>query len=198
MSGGEGVRMGRVGPTIALFGGGVLDLCAPDPAVITARSIAHALSMLCRFTGHSRWFYSVAEHSVHCSYLVPPEHAFAALMHDAAEAFVGDVSRPLKMLLPEYRWIEKRIELAVAAKFDLPSQMPAAVKEADLLMLKAEQEQVMDRGREAWDGLEDLDAPALRIEFWSPVEAERMFMGRFRELSALRIAREEFPAEGAR
>lgn len=102
MTGTEGIRR-IVGPTILLRSGSYFDFENPEGSEFDLFDIAHALGHLCRFTGHVMRFYSVAEHCVHCSRIVPPEHALAALMHDAAEAFIGDVSRPLKAMLPGYQ-----------------------------------------------------------------------------------------------
>ena len=124
---------------IQLASGAMFDLLNPDPSVITIDVIAHALSRLCRFTGHvSTAHYSVAEHSVRVSWLVPDHDAREGLLHDAAEAFVGDVAAPLKRLLPDYQAIEKRVELAVAERFGLLYPWPLSVKEADIDMLRLE------------------------------------------------------------
>lgn len=103
-----GIRVIK-GPTILLLSGEYFDLAEPEACAFQVSDIAHALGNICRFTGHTQRFYSVAEHSVICSHMVPPEDAMAALMHDAAEAFIGDVSSPLKSLLPDYKAVEQRV-----------------------------------------------------------------------------------------
>ena len=85
----------------------------PNPEKILIADIAHALAHQCRFGGHASKFYSVAEHSVHVSKLCLPEHALWGLLHDASEAYLVDLPRPLK-LLPEfapYREAERRLQL---------------------------------------------------------------------------------------
>lgn len=170
----------RTGPTILLRSGAYFDLLAPETSAFTIGDIAHALSHLCRFTGHVHKFYSVAEHSWHCSTIVPPKLALHALMHDAAEAFIGDVAKPLKVLLPGYREIEKRIEAAVLRRCGLDPEMPPEVKQADLQMLRSEQRWCM-RSAEAWPGI-DMLQPIVRPAFWEPREARRRFLDRFEEL----------------
>jgi 5'-deoxynucleotidase YfbR-like HD superfamily hydrolase len=131
------------GPTILLQSGTYFDLLDPFTSDFTIQDIAHGLSLTCRFAGQCREFYSVAEHSWHASQLVADEFKLAALMHDAAEAFLGDVTRPLKSLLPEYQRIERNVEAAVADRFGINGMDSDAVKRADLAMLAAEQEAMM-------------------------------------------------------
>jgi len=145
-------------------------------------AIAHALSNICRFTGHCRAFYSVAEHSVHVSRIVPRDMALIGLLHDAPEAFVGDVAKPLKELLPDYRRIEARIEEAVFAHFGLPLPLPDPVKAADRAMLRAEQAQAMN-SNDAWHHTHGERPAPIRLRFWEPDEAYRQFVWRFNELS---------------
>ncbi|MEO0485291.1 MAG: metal-dependent phosphohydrolase [Pseudomonadota bacterium] len=171
------------GPTILCRGGAYFDLADPEGSDIHVEDIAHALSHLCRFTGHARQFYSVAEHCVHASHLVPPEFALEALMHDAAEAYVGDVAAPLKALLPDYRRIEARVERAIRRRFNLPLGTSAAVKRADLEMLRAEQVLVMSN-HDDW-GLDHYVFPPLCVECWPPVRARAAFLDRFRELGGV-------------
>jgi hypothetical protein len=100
---------------------------------VDIRDIAGALSKMCRFTGHTNNFYSVATHCVLVSHLVPEHLAFEGLMHDAHEAYIGDVSSPLKSLLPDYQRIEAHVEAQVRFFFGLPITLDSAVKDADLL-----------------------------------------------------------------
>src|SRR3954454_351254 len=96
----------------------------PRPSEIDPVDIAHALSLLCRYGGHVDRFYSVAEHCVLMSQAVAPENALAALLHDATEAYVCDVPRPLKRQLPGYAAIEAMVWLAIVARFDIALQLP--------------------------------------------------------------------------
>ncbi|RBP01076.1 hypothetical protein DFR50_15921 [Roseiarcus fermentans] len=171
----DGVRT-IVGPTILVRSGAYFDFLAPERSAFTLDDIAHGLSMVCRFAGQCAKFYSVAEHCVHVSRIVPAELALAGLMHDASEAFLGDVSRPLKTLLPQYKAIERRVEAAIFARFGLPFPIPDAVKAADMAMLIAEQHQAM-QNHDAWS-VEA--APAdVKLEFLPPAEAKARFLLRF-------------------
>lgn len=126
-------------PSIVTCSGAEVDLRSPDPAALTIADIAFALSHIHRYTGHVG-AYSVAEHSIHVARAVPPQWRLEGLLHDAAEAFVGDVSSPLKALLPDYREVERTFESAIAVRFglDQSAECRAAVKTADLALLRAE------------------------------------------------------------
>lgn len=169
------------GPTIALRSGSYFNFEDPAGSEFTISDIAHGLAHICRFTGHCIAFYSVAEHSVWCSRIAPKGYELAALMHDAAEAFIGDVAKPLKQLLPDYARIEQRVEAAVFDRFGLPRDMPEPVKIIDKQMLRTEQEQAM-RNRDSWYWADTRSAP-VRLEFWSPGRASFEFTKRYRELS---------------
>lgn len=152
-----------------------------DNAAIVS-DIAHALSHICRFNGHTRDFYSVAQHSVLASHIVPEEDALAALFHDAAEAYIGDVARPLKQLLPDYREIEERVERDLFAKLGIPLPMPPSVKYADLVLLATEQRDLMPAHDDEWALIKGVEMLPDRICPWTPWTARTMFYDRFSEL----------------
>ena len=169
-------------PKIMLQSGAEFDFTNPVSSPFTIEDIAHGLSMLCRYAGQCRNFYSVAEHSLLVSQIVP-EHAFAALMHDAAEAFTGDITRPLKQMLPQFKAIERQVEEAIAMRFNLPRILPAAVKKADLAVLAAEQEQIMPPGTSLWAVEANIMPANIKVRGLSPEDAKREFLDRFNELT---------------
>jgi uncharacterized protein len=146
---------------------------------IDIEDIAHATSMICRFNGHTSHFYSVAEHCVMASLLVPEELALTALLHDAGEAYLTDVPSPIKRHLPEVREIEDSIMERVVRKFGGIFPFPDKVKEADVLMLGAEARQLM--GGPEWSRA--IPVVDVRIRGWSPPSAKYFFLERFRELT---------------
>jgi len=155
---------------------------APHPDDVDIVDIAHALSMLCRYNGHVTRFYSVAEHCVLMSQAAEPEIALWALLHDATEAYVGDMVRPLKVGMPDYRAAEDRVEEAIVAHFGLPFHKPPAVKELDLRILWNEREALLAEPPRPWSMHgEKLD---VTIHAWSPAEAEAAYLARFDQLTS--------------
>lgn len=121
--------------------GKMFNLANPEPSQIDINDIAHSLSMQCRFAGHTPRFYSVAEHSLLVSDLLPDELKLWGLLHDATEAYISDISSPVKNLIPEITHLEMIIMEAIAIKFNLPFESftePAEVKNADLKILENE------------------------------------------------------------
>ena len=159
--------------------------CDPRPDEVFIEDIAHALGNQCRFNGHTDCFYSVAEHCWHCSYQVPQEDALEALLHDAAEAYLGDLIRPLKML-PEvggpYIRLEKQLEAVIAERFKLRYPWPESVKRADEAVITAEMEQIIEHAMKG--DLHDASVMAdIEIQCWPPPRAKRRFLDRYEALS---------------
>lgn len=143
--------------------------------------IAHALSLLCRFGGHIDRFYSVAEHCVLLSNWVDNDAALSALLHDATEAYVVDIPRPLKYLLPDYRDLENRAWKAITKKFNIGLLLPEQVKEGDNRILLNERDTLMAQ-HEQWS-IDSLQTPLpIEIVGWAPERAEQEYLNRFKEL----------------
>jgi hypothetical protein len=165
--------------------GRILDVLDPDPALITIEDIAHALAMLCRFGGHLPRHYSVASHSVHVSRLVPERFAAAGLLHDASEAYVCDVIRPVKIAIRElYRPIEERWMAAIAVALNVPSLAPEApeVKLADRVALATEYRDLVTWPGETAPNPDGVAPGAFPVEFESAARARRRFLERWEEV----------------
>jgi hypothetical protein len=173
-----------VGPSIMLQSGVWFDFAAPHSSPFTIEDIAHGLSNICRYSGQCNGFYSVAEHSLLVSETVIG-FELEALMHDAAEAFLGDITRPLKQMLPEYKRIEGEVERAIFSRFGIQTPIPREVKQADLRVLAAEQRQIMPRGTDDWLRGQDVVPAPIVVRNLPPVEAKRAWLERFEVLYPL-------------
>jgi hypothetical protein len=173
-----------IGPTIMLRSGALFDFLDPWSSNFTIEDIAHGLSNICRYAGQCRKFYSVAEHSIQVSH-VAKGFEYPALMHDAAEAFLGDVTRPLKQLVPEFKRIEAEVERVIFSRFGIEWPIPAEVKVADLKVLAAEQAQIMPLGTDQWARTSNVVPADIIVEHWSPEVAKRMFLDRFEYIKRL-------------
>jgi hypothetical protein len=157
---------------------------APYPQDVDPIDIAHALSLICRYGGHVKVFYSVAEHCVLMSYAVAPENALWALLHDATEAYVGDMIRPLKRMMPAYRAAEDRLADVIADRFGIPRICPDEVKRADLRILHDERDVLMVDPPQSWGSLDGLTPLGVDVMGWAPEYAERQYLDRLRELTS--------------
>ncbi|MEI7217448.1 hypothetical protein WCT79_10520 [Pectobacterium carotovorum] len=169
---------------ISTYTGRHFNYTEPSLDSVCLLDIAHALSQINRFCGHTNWPYSVAQHSVGASYIVPQEFALEALMHDAHEAYVNDMMSPLKHMLPDYKSIETRIEQLVRLKFGLPLKTSPEVKHADLVMLATEKEALLHANFGDWPILEGITPSNRIIVPMSHVEAKQQFIHRFHDLTA--------------
>jgi len=171
------------GPMVELFSGCCVDLSNLDASQVSILDVAHSLAHICRFTGHSRKFYSVAEHSVIGSYQCEPEAAYDMLMHDVTEALIGDVSTPLKSLLPEYRLLERELTWRLSEQFRFHYPFSPLVRESDLRMLATEREQLLKPSRQQWACLENVKPYPVTLEGWPPERAKQEFIDRYLDLT---------------
>lgn len=177
---------------IQTFSGHAVFPATPLPGEIHIEDIAHHLAMLCRYAGAVSRFYSVAEHSVLVSnYLLPlygPEVAFQGLMHDAPEAYLVDLPRPVKLILPGYIEMEQKIEHAVALRYGLSDTFDPAVKDADTRILMDERTELLKPPPIPWRT--DLEPLGVTVEGWGPRKAERLFLNQFDYLNFQRMTME--------
>lgn len=165
--------------------GGFVDFEKPSFSKFTIEDIAKGLSNTCRFAGQTDEFYSVAQHSVLVSKLVASDYRLQALLHDASEAFMHDVTRPLKILLSEYRRLENDMQDEIFRRFNVPLKMHHSVKRADNIVLATEMRDLMTTPPNfAIVGNNPDEKPLpLPIRPMSPKAAYMAFMDTFRELS---------------
>ena len=179
------------GPWMITFTGRQFHPLDPRADEVDVCDIAHALANICRFGGHSRHHYSVAQHSVLVSHLVPPELALVGLLHDAAEAYVGDMIAPMKLSgrFEEFVHVEQLCWAAVVEAFNLHRfvdgdtlELPAEVKHADLVALVTEARDVMGVEDPRGCGWPDVDPAKETIYRLAPRTAEGAFQYRLDEL----------------
>ncbi len=171
------------GSWIQTFTGKQFFWAEPDPEDVDIEDIAHALSLLCIFNGHCRKFYSVAEHSVHVSTLVPRGFELMGLLHDASEAYFSDLPSPIKKGVTEIHEIEDRLHKAVFVKFGLNPSDIEIIKDADNLMLFTEKKALMSPEPAPWPGAVT-PSNSIQIECWPPEKAKSRFLDRFSELTS--------------
>ena len=138
----------------------------------------HSLSMQCRFAGHLPRFYSVAQHSVVCSYLVDENQSLQALLHDASEAYLLDIPSPIKKQLPQYQQAEHKLMIMIAEKFGFKYPLHPQTQKSDRIMLEFEWEHIMLKFQHCF-----YKFPNGRFgECWSPDQAKEEFLNRFKTI----------------
>jgi len=181
----EGSVSERIGDWMQTYTGRQFWPLDPRPEEVDIEDIARSLAHQCRYAGHVRRHYSVAEHSFHIAAAVPPEAALWGLLHDATEAYLVDVPRPVKAALGEvYARIERRLEACIAARFGLALPVPPCVKAADTRILQMERAALLEPPPVPW--ATDAAGPPLlgiRIWAWPADRAYDLFMHRFRQLT---------------
>jgi len=154
----------------------------PIPKAIVIQDIAHSLSMQCRFSGHVKKFYSVAQHCVLVSYICDSKDALWGLLHDVTEAYLVDVPRPLKRSpqFQAYRKMEDVMQAAICQRFDLENEEPASVHRADTLLLATEARDLMWPLRPDWTQPEE--PLPFTINPLGPLSAKHLYLKRFFQL----------------
>ena len=164
------------------FSGVKFDPLHPKKEDIRMLDIAHSLSMQCRFNGHVIRYYCVAEHSVTVSRILPEEYKLWGLLHDAPEAYVSDLIRPVKEVISGYADIEDHIMEMICDIYGLSWPMPHEVKRADDILLVTEKRDLLVPASGKWK----IDEVPLeeRIEPWTQEKAMIEFLRAMGEYGA--------------
>jgi 5'-deoxynucleotidase YfbR-like HD superfamily hydrolase len=175
-------------PWIVSYTGRKVHPLNPSMGEIDIEDIAHALANTCRWGGHTKRFHSVAQHSVIVSnfFKISP---LWGLLHDAAEAYLTDMPSLVKQFLPTMRYAEERLMDVIGERFDLPLLSEAekkSLKQIDLAALDLEWKALINNPEGHSIGVDLIDVPKLNFELngsWNPIEAERIFLKRFMEIT---------------
>jgi uncharacterized protein len=174
---------------IFTYTGKYVHLMEPRAETIDIIDIAHALSQISRFGGHTRTFYSVAQHSIGVAQLVPVKYRLQALLHDAAEAYFGDMVQPLKCLpvSRDYRDHESWMQATINDRFGLglvqDQECIDHIRQADLIMLATERRDLMAPDMTPWPILHDIKPRMHSIRPMLPIPAESAFLQYYKTIS---------------
>lgn len=176
------------GSTIQTASGRYVDPLNLHPDDVSVEDIAHALAHQCRYSGHTSVFHSVAEHSVRTVDIVPAQDRLWALLHDATEAYLVDLPRPIKYApgLEEYRKAERRAMLVICERFGLPPEEPDSVRHADLVLLATERRDLMAEQDSRWLALDLIEPLPARIQTY--VQPKTQFLSTYARLTAAACA----------
>ena len=155
----------------------------PSSEDVDIRDIAHSLSLINRYGGHTRKPYSVAQHSWYISHLVSNSSAIYGLMHDTPEYVLGDIVRPLKHDWPQYEGYENEVAKKICEKFNIfPSSWPMEILNHDIKICYTERRDLMNHtGETDWGS--PIEPHSIKLRFWSWRKARRKFLLRFYELT---------------
>ena len=169
-------------PAVSTRSGRRVALLNPSPSQIAIGDIAHGLAHQCRFNGQTNKFYSVAQHSVLVASILPRELRLAGLLHDASEAYLGDIVQPLKELLPDYQAIEAKFCEVLGTRFNVDLQPNDAIKHADLVVLATERRDLMPMDTADWSSIAGITPLIRTIKPLAPETAAAQFMDLFFKL----------------
>lgn len=149
-----------------------------NPENIMIEDVAHSLSQLCRFSGQCNQFYSVAQHSCIVHDYAPSHLKIEGLLHDASEAFISDIPRPVKTIIPEIKELEQIIQMQVAQRFKFSWPFTSQIEILDSQLMLAEAKQLFTQ-EVAWT-VEGLDPLNVKINHcWNSKVAKAEFLNRF-------------------
>lgn len=162
------------------FSGKIVDIHRPTADMFCIEDIAAGLSKICRFGGQCLYFYSVAQHSIIVAAMAPEEYKLEALMHDAAEAYLGDVIKPLKNIIGDsYCQVEERFEKAIQSAFNLKPDWYQVIKPIDNKVLELEAELLLFNNSDLWcERMEELE---LSTQLLRPELAYTEFINQYHE-----------------
>ncbi|MEJ7807277.1 MAG: phosphohydrolase [Telluria sp.] len=166
-------------PYVSTFSGNRFYPLVPRIDHVSIDDIAHGLAYQCRFNGQTSQFYSVAQHSLIVAQLVPTDLRLAALLHDAAEAYLGDMVKPLKVLLPAFAAIEDQVSAIIATAFGVDFANYSPIKRADLIALATEKRDLMPHSSERWAYLDGIAPMPQTIEPINPAQAKQAVLNAF-------------------
>ena len=172
-------------PWIQTYTGQIFTPFDPQPEQIEIKDIAHALSQIARYNGHSHDLISVAEHSIVMAENVSHRAAIHALLHDAAEAYIGDFAKPIKDYFPEFERIEYRIMQVIYHALGIcppSSDIITEIKEADCRMLLTERNQFMDTPPKPWDVDGHFEPYGVTMPRYDSEQAETVFLATYEKL----------------
>jgi 5'-deoxynucleotidase YfbR-like HD superfamily hydrolase len=170
---------------VRTISGKLLDIFNPVDELIDIDDIAHALAHICRYNGHVKRHYSVAQHCVIISNYVKPQYALEGLMDDSPEAYIGDMISPIKRILHAFKDIEKPLQAAIYRRYAIRSSKTSHtnVKKIDRKALRTEQRDLTNRpGPYTMREVLPLD----KIVPLSASKAKVLFLKRFEELYSAR------------
>jgi 5'-deoxynucleotidase YfbR-like HD superfamily hydrolase len=157
----------------------------PKQKDIIIEDMAHALSLLCRFTGHTEDLYSVGQHSLLVMELCPEELKLEGLTHDFPEAYITDIATPVKKQMPNYKEYENNLHIAIAKKFHLQYPMPKIIKDIDTEVFQMEWAYLMERNKKVKSGKFRMERDEFRI--LPPKEVEKRIIENFHKLHSERM-----------
>jgi hypothetical protein len=183
------------GGWIQTYTGGTFTPTDPWPSYnsIDIFDIAHALSLAARWTGHTRRHFSVAQHSVLVARWLK-EHGYsksvqlAGLMHDASEAYLTDVARPVKVQLSDYKVIEDMLLSCLLPWAGLNPVLDDAIKVADDCLLVTESRDLLRKPPRSWTYKPKSGPMKQRLRYWSHLRAEFEFLRTWSELSGRKVS----------